>query len=305
MKIGCFDAFLIGKGKKAEKGKENIGNEHLLSQKDEVLFSPKDTLQDKEWDKFSKLEEMSKQLKQENEQLKKEVEELKEKLGKEKKTETPVQLDLKSGRFTLNNISYKGLNVEKMVFRNDRISEQINELATTNIFEKDPKEFKDDFFEILRGPFIMEDGLITFKEKTLTALLRDTDEFEKNNIHNLEARYEEGKCKVTGKYGDLIPVPFSLEYSLGFEKNKLNIHLDKIKVMGFIPVPGIIQDIMVESFGSKFDKGLIQKDKEKENTFTINVGAMLPIGLKANFQEVKAEKGTLTIHMGPPDEQEK
>ncbi len=307
MKISNFNPNTTGDAINAKGIPVKTEDDYKLSVKDEISIGKEDTRSEEGWELSSRLQQFAEEQKQENIALKQEVERLKKELEGEKKKsqEKHVEMDLEEGKFTLKDIKYKGLNVEKIVFTNPKVKEQIEELSSGDIFSKKPEEFRDDFFDILRGPFTVEEGRIKFSERTLTELLNSTKDFEKHKIRNLEAKYEDGKCRVNGDYGNLIPIPFTLDYELGFKNNRLNIKMDKIKVAGFLPVPGIIQDIMVDVFAGSFDKGIVQYDKNQGNTFFINVGAMLPIGLRADFTKIQAEKGILTIDMGPPEENKK
>ena len=304
MRISGFQKKASHSSGRLKSGGDKTGKNYILSLKDEVSIGGEDARCDEGWKNSSKLQEFAEQQKQENISLRKEVERLKKELEAEKlkSQDKHVDIDLEKGKFTLKDIKYKGLNVEKIVFTNPKIAEQMEELSSGDIFSKNPGEFRDDFFDILNGPFVVREGRMKFSEDTLTELLNKTGEFKKHKIKNLKAKYEDGKCRVKGDYGGLISVPFSLDYGLSFKNNRLNIKLDKVKVAGLFSLPSIVQDLMVGAFSGNFEKGIVQYDDKQKNTFFVDVGAMLPIGLKATFTKVKAENGTLAIDLGPPGE---
>lgn len=287
------------------------------------LSGPCDKKDDSQWEMSSRLQQMAEQMKQENMSLKRELEKLRGELNqKDKKTENKLkeenkglqeqvktlrekaghkQLDvnLQEGTFIIKDVNYKGIKLDNIKIRNPKTGEYMKNLLAIDIFSTTPGQIRKDFFESLDSPFTVEEGKISVSEEVLTEYIgKMADTFRKYKVKNLEAHYEEGKCKIKGEYGNFIPVPFTLFYSLNFEDNKFKVTLDNIKVAGFVSVPGIIQDTLIDSIGSNFAKGIIEK--EKENTFSVDIGAMLPVGLKAGFKKVKAENGTLEIELGPP-----
>lgn len=314
----------------------NISSVHIVSTApgDGVYLSgPCDKKDESQWEMSSKLQQMSEQMKQENVSLRRELEKLKEELQTTKKEEKSLDnklkkeeeennalqeqlktlrdkmshkqfdVNLQEGTFTVTDVKYNGINLDNIRIRNPKTGEYIKNLLSIDIFSTTPGQIKKDFFESLDTPFTVEEGHVTISQDVLTDYLRKMgDTFKQYKVHNLQALYEEGKCKIKGEYGNFIPVPFTLFYSLDFKDNKFKVTLDNVKVGGFISVPGTIQDIFVDIIGSKFAKGLVEKDKEKENTFSVDIGAMLPVGLKAGFQKVTAENGNLRIELAPPEE---
>lgn len=312
---------------------KNISSGHIVSTApgDGVYLSgPCDKKDDSQWEMSSKLQQMSEQMKQENASLKRELEKLKAELNTTKKEEECLEsklkeeteenkalqdqiktlkdkmghkqfdVNLQEGTFTLTDVKYNGINLDNIKIRNPKAGEYMKNLMSIDIFSTTPGQIKKEFFESLDTPFTVEKGQITISQDVLTEYLKKMgDTFKKYKVNNLEARYEEGKCKIKGDYGNFIPVPFTLFYSLDFEENKFKVTLDKVKVAGFISVPAIIQDTFIDVIGSKFAKGIVEKDKE--NTFSVDIGAMLPVGLKADFTKVTAENGNLTIELGPPE----
>ncbi len=313
----------------------NLSSSHIVSTApgDGVYLSgPYDKKDDSQWEMSSKLQQMSEQMKQENVSLKRELEKLKEELQITKKEEESLEsrlkketeennvlqeqiktlkdklghkqfdVNLQEGTFTLTDVKYNGIILDNIKIRNPKTGEYMKNLMSIDIFSTTPGQIRKDFFESLDTPFTVEEGHVTISQDVLTEYLRKMgDTFKKYKVHNLEARYEEGKCKIKGDYGTFIPVPFTLFYSLDFEDNKFKVTLDKVKVAGFISVPGVIQDTFIDIIGSKFAKGIVEKDKDKENTFSVDIGAMLPVGLKADFKKVTAENGNLSIELGPPE----
>ncbi len=313
----------------------NVYSRHIVSTApgDGVYLSgPCDKKDDSQWEMSSKLQQMSEQMKQENDSLKRELEKLKKELQSTKKEEESLEsklkkeeeennalqeqiktlkdkmghkqfdVNLQEGTFTLTDVKYKGITLDDIKIRNQKTGEYMKNLLSIDIFSTTPGQIRKDFFESLDTPFTVEEGHVTISQDVLTEYLGEMGDTLKNyKIHNLQARYEEGKCKINGDYGNFIPVPFTLFYSLDFKDNKFKVTLDNVKVGGFLSVPGIIQDTFIDIIGSKFAKGIVEKDTEKENTFSVDIGAMLPVGLKAGFKKVTAENGNLTIELGPPE----
>jgi predicted Holliday junction resolvase-like endonuclease len=305
---------------------KNLSSAYLVSTGpgDGVYLSgPCDKKDDSQWEMSSKLQQLAEQMKQENVSLKREVEKLKEELNKkDEKTENKLkeenkdlqeqvktlrdrvghkQLDvnLQEGTFTIKDVKYKGITLDNIKISNPKTGDYMKNLLSIDIFSTTPGQIRKDFFESLDAPFTVEEGKVSITEELLTEYLgKMGDTFKKYKVKNLEAHYEEGKCKVKGDYGNFIPIPFTLFYSLDFKDNKFKVTLDNVKVAGVLSVPNMIQDTFIDVIGSKFAKGIVEKDKDR--TFSIDIGAMLPVGLKAGFKKVTAENGTLEIELGPP-----
>jgi len=146
MKISNLKAGKRGDAIKTKGISLKTGDDYKLSVKDEVSIGKEDTRNEEEWELSSRLQQFAEEQKQENIALKKEVERLKKELeGERKKShEKHVELDLEEGKFTLKDIKYKGLSVEKMVFTNPKVKEQMEELSSGDIFSKKPEEFRDE-----------------------------------------------------------------------------------------------------------------------------------------------------------------
>jgi len=284
------------RGNNALKKTETVKNDrYILSTHDEVTKEPNG---DKYWDNYSRLQQFAEQQQRENQSLKQEIERVKHELSKTKEPrgKQDCDINLNEGRFTIKELKSRGFEIDDLVVTNKKIKDY----SSNDILSKKPETIREEIFDMIEGPFVVQKGTIKLSEKTLNETFENMDELKKNNVKDLKVSYRDNKFRVDGKYVKLLPIPFGLEYSLGFNDGKLNVTLDDMKVI--FPLPNFVEKIILNALGKHFAKGLIEQDKEKKENFSINVGAMLPFGFKADIKEIKSENGDLKIELGPPAE---
>lgn len=295
MKLPLIGEFHLREHNALKKTETIKTNSYVLSPHDEVTKEPDG---DKYWDNYSRLQHFAEQQQRENQSLKQEIERLKQELSKTKEPrgKQDCNINLNEGRFTIKELKSRGFEIDDLVVTNKKIKDY----SSNDILSKKPETIREEIFDMIEGPFVVQKGTIKLSEKTLNETFENMDELKKNNVKELKVSYRDNKFRIDGKYVKLLPIPFGLEYSLGFKDGKLNVTLDDMKVI--FPLPNFVEKIILNALGKHFAKGLIEQDQEKKENFSINVGAMLPFGFKADIKEIKSENGDLKIQLGPPAE---
>ena len=153
--------------------------------------------------------------------------------------------------------------------------------------------------DFMRTPLEVRDLRMRIPDSTATrALLSTKSESLKNEgISNLDVSFKnDNKIVLTGTRKKLLSIPFSIEAGIGItDDNRIRIDVEKMKVMGLIPVPKLIQSVaMVLTDESMTDKSL----ERKGDSYFIAPKALLPKNIKLNLKSIGTKDGELILEAG-------
>lgn len=153
--------------------------------------------------------------------------------------------------------------------------------------------------DFMKMPLEVRDLRMRIPDDTATrAFLSTKSESLKNEgISNLDVSFKNGnKIVLSGTRKKLLSIPFSIEAGIGLsDDNRIKIDVEKMKVMGLIPVPRLIQTIaMVLTDESMTDKSL----ERNGDTYLIDPGALLPKNIKLNLKSIGTKNGELVLEAG-------
>ncbi len=153
--------------------------------------------------------------------------------------------------------------------------------------------------EFRRTPMEIKDIRMRIPDSTATRAFLSTksQELKNEGISNLDVSFKnDNKIMLTGTRKKLLSIPFSIEAGIGItDDNRIKIDVEKMKVMGLIPVPKLIQSVaMVLTDESMTDKSL----ERKGDTYFIDPKALLPKNIKLNLKSIGTKDGELVLEAG-------
>ena len=258
-------------------------------------------------------DEMIKSLTNENAKLRAELQKMKMKLATGKtssdkpvsdKPVTPAEgkivYDLSDNLLKMRGVKTKDTFIDRLDVKmkgSSNIIEKMMSMAT--LLESGghlPTEVTGEFRKI---PMEIQDIRMRIPEDTATRafLTSKSKSLKQEGISNLGISFKnDNRIVITGTKKNVISIPFSIKGKLSVtEENQAKFEVENMKVMGFFPVPKLIQTIaMVLSDDSMTDNSI----ERKGDSYYIDPSAMLPKNIKLNLTDIKTKNGELILEAG-------
>lgn len=126
-------------------------------------------------------------------------------------------------------------------------------------------------------------------------VMQNRDAYEPKGIRDVEIVLLDKKIIVRGSLKKGASFPFSVEIKTMAVKNKLVVKLSHFNLMEMLPLPGWLQDILLDIAMDKLNHPFIEvKD---HHDFYIDVMAALPFPVKMDIKDFRVEKDVLVLEL--------
>ncbi|MGV8119801.1 MAG: hypothetical protein AB2L14_08590 [Candidatus Xenobiia bacterium LiM19] len=126
-------------------------------------------------------------------------------------------------------------------------------------------------------------------------VMQNRDAYEPKGIRDVEIVLLDRKIIVRGSLKKGASFPFSVEIKTKADKNKLVVKLSHFNLMEMLPLPGWLQDILLDIAMDKLNHPFIEV--KEHHDFYIDVMAALPFPVKMDIKDFRVEKDALVLEL--------
>lgn len=238
-----------------------------------------------------------KALQDENTKFKREIIELKKRIAQNSNQLTDnifIEIDANKGNVRLRNIKTRDWLIDNLEMKVSGAPENIkNTLSIQSLMNKSGNIQNPDLSWVKNSHVQIEKMKVRLPESAATSVINKVADFEKDGIRDVRIHFSKDKITMEGTARKVISIPFSMEASLGLgEKNNLFLNVQDIKALGFIPLPNILQRLVIALSDSPIKGAGFSRDGSR---FKFELNQILPENLKLKLNSVKVEDGYITL----------
>jgi hypothetical protein len=249
-----------------------------------------------------------KSLEDENATLKARMEEMKKSVAASASDESKgagdgkITFDVATGVFTATGLKSKDMVIDRLKVRiQDGGSAIQNMMSLENLTQASHQLPLGQIIGLKKSPMEVQDFRFRLPQSTSSAYFRESkgQQLKEAGVEDVGIEFNENnRLKVSGTYDGLLPIPFSFKGGLSTtEDHKIRLDITKMSVMGFIPVPRLIQSLVMAIADDSVQDPGIQREGR---AYIVNPKTFVPPNVKFQLNGIKTEKGALVLEGGAP-----